>query len=162
MRQLAKMVINHPPWARAKWITDAAGDHIKPPASGLSIMHLRITFKPCHQVGRAALLQPCQPGVVVDLSHRSPGMMGHLNGAELNCSPGVDQPAVCIIQGFNPATREVRAGQQHSSRSSEGLDIASGIAQGLPNAGSGAALATEIGKGGGQRHDTGPTRFTAQ
>ena len=58
MGQLAEVAIDDASRARAERITDAAGQHIEPPAGGLCIVPFGVAFQPRHKVRRAALLQP--------------------------------------------------------------------------------------------------------
>ena len=144
MRQFAEVAVYYSPRTGAEWVANAAGHHIEPPPSRLGVVCFGVALHPCHQVGCAALLQPSQPRVIINLSHRPPGVLGHLGRAELNGAPGVDQPAVSIVQGFNPAAGKRGPSQQHSSRSGKRFDIARGVAKCLPDARGGSALAAKV------------------
>ena len=102
VRQLAEVAVNNTPRAFAERIANATGQHIQPPPGCLRIVRFRVALQPAHQIRRSTRLQPGQAGMIVDLCHGSPGVSRHSVRAQLQRPPAVHQPAVCIVQRFNP------------------------------------------------------------
>lgn len=133
-------------------VANRASQHIQPPPGGLRVEHLGVAFEPRHQPVITPLLQPSQPRVIVDLTNRPRRMMRNLVGCPPDRPPRVHQPPVSVVERLDPAARNCRSGKERSSRSSEWFDVATGVAQRLPDEGRGTAFPTEVGEWGFQGH----------
>ena len=76
-------------------------------------MRFGVALQPRDKVGRAPLLQPRKASVIVDLGDGADGVPRNIVGRELDSAPGVDQPAVGIVDGFDATASERRPRQEH-------------------------------------------------
>ena len=65
--------------------------------------------------------------MVVDLAYGSDRVCGYVVGTELDGAPGIDEPAVCVVDGLDSAASEDWSREEDGRGAGERLDVAAGI-----------------------------------